>query len=291
MYAVVASAGVLCGLALMMALLAREKMPLWTACAAVAAGGVLGVALAKALYLLLFWDASVGAMGAAALWQTKPDTFSMVGGAAGAALGAWLAARALRLDARRFLDAFMPAGALTLAFLRGGEHFLGTIGAGRFVEDTSPFARFPFTFQNQWGEHLYAIYLLEAALALACVVRLLCAGKRRAGWRFEAGAFFLAASQVLCESLRTKCLKWGFVRVEQVLCGAVMLALMALACSRRAGGAKKYLPTALAALGVTLIGLLEYWLEKSGIPNSVCYGMMIAVLIGLTALHERLEEA
>ena len=66
--------------------------------------------------------------------------------------------------------------------------------------------------------------------------------ENRAGIRFEKTVFALALCQVLLENLRNQAMKWGFVYVEQILCAVILMALMLLACARKAGGWKRFLP-------------------------------------------------
>ena len=150
------------------------------------------------------------------------------------------------------------------------------------MPEGSPFARLPFAVANSYGEHLYAVFYLEALFALVlAVILLLCRKGRCFSLRTELCAFFLALPQVLCESLRARCIRWGFVRVEQLLCGLMMLGLLVYACSRMKGvlsPVRRFCPAIVGVVMLIAVGLLEYALDKTGIPVPACYALMAASL-------------
>lgn len=250
---------------------------------------LLGFAAAKIGYVLLQLESTLFYDGLQAFFDMDADGFSYFFGVAGAFGGIWLSARLFKRPQTDWLNWAAPCVALFIAFLRAGEKELGTIGVGSFVPEGSLLARFPFAVANSYGEHLYAIFYLEALFALVLAVILLL--RRNGKWfshRAELCAFFLALPQVLCESLRARCLRWGFVRVEQLLCGLLLLGLLIYACSRMKGAfpaVRRYWPVGAAVLLIAAIGLLEYALDKTGIPVPVCYAMMAAVLTGLGLLE------
>lgn len=246
----------------------------------VALSSLCGIAAAKLFYVLLIALPTAPADGLAALLSPTADSFSVFGGGAGALVGAWLSARIVKVKPAPLLDSFTPCAALFLAFLRAAEKELGTIGVGGYVPPSSPLARFPFSVPNAYGEQLYALFYLEALLALACaLVFLLCRRRWPDGVRAELCLFFLALPQVICESLRSRCMKWGFVRTEQLLCGLLLLGLLWYACKRESGiQRRRYAPLLLGILCIVCVGLLEFGLYKSDIPVWLCYGMMAAML-------------
>lgn len=248
---------------------------------------ILGFAAAKAVYVLVQLEDTVIYDGLAAFFYLDADSFCFFGGAAGAFGGILLSARLFRQPKMEWLNLAAPCVPLMIAFLRAGEKHLGTIGVGAFVPEGSLLARFPFAVTNSYGEHLYAIFYLEMLLALVLAIGLLLC--RKGKWfsiRAQLCAFYLALPQIWCESLRARCIKWGFVRVEQLLCALLVLGMLAYACSRMKGIAsagRRWWPVAVAVLMIVVIGLLEYALDKTNIPVTACYTMMIAALgvIGL----------
>lgn len=248
---------------------------------------VLSVVAAKLFYVLLIVVPAAPADGLEALFYPEADTFSVFGGGVGVLVGAWLSARLIKAKPAFLLDQFIPCAAVFLAFLRAAEKELGTIGVGGYVQSGSPLACFPFSVPNVYGEQLYALFYLEALLALLCgLVFLLCRRQWPDGVRSELCLFFLALPQIICESLRSRCMKWGFVRTEQLLCGLLLLGLLGYACKKASGMRRyRYMPLLLGVLCIVCIGLLEYGLYKSGIPVWLCYSMM-AVLLGCMAWLE-----
>lgn len=251
------------------------KRPVFSSFLTVALASALGVVMAKLFYVLLLADATLAAYGTEAFFHLDADTFSVFGAGVGALLGVWLGARIVKMRPARLLDSFLPCGAFLLACIRAGEKELGTIGVGGYVAPQSFMARFPFSVTNVYGEHLYAVFYLEAFFALLCGVLLL---RYARGWpagvRTECGLFFLALTQVFCESLRARCMKWGFVRIEQLLCGILLLALLWYACQKGGAGPRRYAPALLGLLCIAGVGVVEFALDKSGIPIWLCYFLM-----------------
>ena len=257
-----------------------------------------GFVCAKAGFVLLKADAMLSAHGLAAFLRMRSDEFSFVLGAVGVCLGVALAAKMMRKPAARALDAFAPCGALLVAVWRWAEKWLGTLGAGDYVEDGTFFARLPFGIQNEYGEWFPAIFLLEALLALlAAAVFFIRRDEDIPGLSFEEAAFMLALCQVVCESLRARSITWGFVRVEQVLCGVILLGLTVRSC-RKAGGPGGFFRKYGEAVGVVgcmlpIIGA-EFALGKNLLPiddpalyYAVCYGAMLLSLAGMALLERR----
>lgn len=245
---------------------------------------VLGLVGAKLGYCLLMCNVAFPRYGLAALIRTESSEFSFVCGCLGACLGVLAAARSCRCPASRVLDAFAPAGAVMAAALRLGEYFLGWLGLGKYV-DQGWQQFFPLSVQNKYGEWYTAVFVLEAAAALAVAVIALCLDRKK-GPVFSRVAFYLALPQIFFESLRALTLKWGFVRVEQVLCGVIVTALVAWHCLKSGrGGARRFLPVGGMLLCIAVMVGVEFALDKSDIPYLVCYGVMILALLAMAALE------
>lgn len=282
---------ILAGLAAFAAVLAFEKKQALPALLTALISAATGFAAAKAGYVLLQLESTLFYDGLAAFFNGKASSFSFFFGAAGVFGGVCLSAKLLHQPVRYWANLASPGIALLIAFLRAGEKALGTIGVGGFVPENSPFAQFPFAIPNSYGEYLYAVFYLEALFALLlAAILLFCRKGRWFDWRTQLCAFFLAAPQVLCESLRARCIRWGFVRAEQLLCALLMLGLLACACYRMAGSmppVRRYWQVGAAVLLMVSIGLLEYALDKTGIPVPVCYAMMAGALILFGAMEIR----
>ena len=252
-------------------------------------GVALAAALAKLLYVLLLFGKVWPRYGWASLIRLDAAEFSVFGGALGMTLGMALSAKLHRVDTARMLSLFAPPGALMLAGVRAGEFFLGMQGAGAYVENKT-FARLPFAISNDWGEYFWAVFLLEALAALV-VAAVFGVRKKEDGipsLRFERTVYYLCVPQVICESLRALGMRWGFVRIEQVLCGVVIEGLLIYGCLQANAGSgfwKRFWPP-LAALGCigVIIGC-EFGLDKTPLPDAFWYGVMIAALMGFGALE------
>lgn len=272
-----------------------KKRGLSVMCAplALAAGIVLGVVLAKVLYCLMMFSSQFKRYGLEALLRTKPAEFSFVGGCLGAVLGVCLAAKLLRMPIAKTLDAFAPCGALMIAVARAAEYHLGLIGLGAFVQ-TESLQFFPVA---MWSDAaygwFYAIFMLEAVVALVCsLVAFLRSHKDvfAPGRVFWFTLFFLLIAQVFCESLRSKCMKWGFVRVEQLICGLSAFAIILYAC-KQYRGKNAYAPALCTLPCLLMLIAVEFLLDKpifgTYLPNWFCYLLMLATLGCMAFLHCR----
>ncbi len=253
-------------------------------------GTALAVVLAKGLYTLLLSSKVWPRYGWASLLRMEPAEFSFIGGCLGMVLGVALSAKLYQIQASRLLSLFAPAGALMAAGARVAEVFLDMQGAGAYVENEA-FARMPFAISNEWGEWFWAVFLLEAVLALIVAVVFSVRKTEDAivSLRFEHVVYYLCVPQIFCESLRALGMRWGFVRIEQVLCGVIIEGLLIYGCLQFKGNAgfwKRYWPC-FAALGcVGVIVGVEFGLDKvPSISDTIWYCVMIAALVGFAVLE------
>ena len=156
----------------------------------------------------------------------------------GGLLGAFLALLAVGGGERRtLLEQYAPSAACMIAAVRIAEGFWGQ-GYGEYWIGESYFCRFPFmVYDPYYEEWAWALFMLEALVALALFVMLL---KRKPTWQGD-GALLLmglyASAQIVLESLRRdEFLRWGFVRVEEVTSAAVVLAVLVCYCLRAGRG-------------------------------------------------------
>lgn len=251
-------------------------------------GMLLGTVLSKVFYCLLLFNSQLKRYGLDALLRTKPAEFSFFGACVGVVLAVCLAAKCFKLPIAKTLDAFAPCGALMVAAARALEYHLGLVGLGAVVQSES-LQFFPVAL---WSDAaygwFYAIFMLEAFFALLCSLISFLNSRKDAfapGRVFCFTAFFLALPQVFCESLRSKCMKWGFVRIEQLLCGLLLLAIVVYAC-RLYQGKGKFTPALLLLPCLLMLVAVEFLLDKpifgTYLPNWLCYAFMLVVL-GLMA--------
>ena len=253
-------------------------------------GAVLAFVVAKALYTVLLSSKVWPRYGWASLIRLEASEFSFIGGCLGMVLGMVISARLHKIQPAGLLSLFAPAGALMVAGARAAECFLDMQGAGTYVENEA-FARLPFAISNEWGEWFLAVFLLEALLALIAAVVFAVRKKEDAivSLRFERVVYYLCVPQIFCESLRALGMRWGFVRIEQVLCGVIIEGLLIYGCLQYTEGKgfwKRFWPC-FAALGcvVVIVGV-EFGLDKApSVPDAVWYCVMIAALVGFATLE------
>ena len=268
--------------------LGKRDMKPWSALLALPLSVLLGAVLGKLMYVALLFQRIWPRFGAEALWRLKAAEFSFFGGGLGVILAMALTAKLTRQKIKPFLSAFAPCGALLAAGFRAAEYFQGMLGAGSYME-SSVFTRFPFAIVNQWGEWHLAVFALEAlaALIIALVFALRKREDRIPGLHMERTVFYLCVTQIFFESLRNQCMRWGFVRVEQVLCGMTVVGLIVYSCFQVKGlkGLKRFWPALCSLLCIAILVLVEFGLDKFNFSTVFWYGVMIAVLCGFGALE------
>lgn len=191
----------------------------------------LGFIGAKLVYVLAMAGSQFSRYGLGALLRINAEEFSVFGGALGVIDAVLLAARLLRQDGITALDAFAPAGMWMLAVTRASEYFLSThylhhglIGLGSYLPDDHWACFFPVAVQDEWEVWFIAIFTFETLVALISFLLSL----RRREHNFLRSVFFVMAFQIICESLHSQSIRWGFVRVEQLLCALGVLTVIAI---------------------------------------------------------------
>lgn len=257
----------------------------WAALAALLLGSGLGLVCAKAGYCLLLPGVTLGRYGVSALFHTDFTEFSFVAGVAGICLGAALGARLCRLPVIPAMNAFAPALALWAAAARFGEYFLEWVGYGKYVDQ--PWQQFfPLSVESPYGGWYTAVFMLEGLCALVLAAVLWLTGRRGGKCLFARCVFYLALPQIFWESLRALSMKWGFVRVEQVLCGIIVTAVVAWHCLKGVrSGLRRFLPVGGMLLCIAVMVGVEFALDKTNISYLICYGVMILALLAMAALE------
>ena len=275
--------------------LRRGGLKLLTALLTLPLAAILGLVMARLIYFALeFRDMYVDYEGFGGLLSIKPDEFSFIGGCVGVILAVILSAKLTRQKVLPVLDAFAPCGALMAAITRACEGLLdpmSMIGMGGGVENEA-LQFFPLAVKVEaYGIVAYAVFMLEAVLALLCAAASFVISHRGSfapGRVFLHTAFFLALPQIFTEQILGKYMAWGFVRIEQLLCALIVFAITLYPCirSRKLTG---YLP----ALGCLLCAAVLIWMEFTldnkllfglDIPTMWCYVIMIASLACMAGL-------
>ncbi len=169
------------------------------------------------------------------------------------------------------------------------------------LEDVTFFSGFPFAVKDYYyGYANWAVFLLIALFLFVMTAVLARRNGRTGGTAVLVGEIY-ACTRVLYESLRQDdILKWGFVRVNQILSAVLLLGLMLLCFARlrrqegsRAGGSLAK-SLGIFACGVLLAGAMEFALEKKigfleWMPMDCCYVLSTAGCLLLFQACERLR--
>lgn len=244
-------------------------------------GTVFGLVLAKMVYYLAMINFTLMYGWLESLMDVTMGTFSYYGGVAGFCLGVVLSARITRQRPMELLDAFAPAGVLLAALARFGELVLDGVGTRDMLYWEHPeHCFFPLAVSNEYGEWLYAVFMLEGMLTLGVLALCLTLFKKH---RFLRSLFYLCLLQILCESLRTDSFTWLFVKVEQLICmlGAAGVLLVYGVKSR--GVRHRWLPVLYCFPVAAVLVVLEFALNgKIPLGQGLCYGVMIACMAALS---------
>lgn len=248
-------------------------------------GAVLGVVFARLGYCLLQMNYVMGYGLADTLFSDDMSMMSFYSGMLGVILGAVLAAKCTGNQVLPALNAYAPAGALMATLARFGEHFLGFICAGNYIENEA-FCFFPFAVGNEWDEWYVAVYIFAGVFYLAIFAVSLLKFKEK---RFLRTLFYLCLVQVLCESLRNQSLIWSeFVRVEQLICMVAVEVILVLLGVWAKGEKKRFLPAAAGLLCAGVFVAVEFAVGGklfSGVPHVIFYMVMILGLAVLAVLE------
>lgn len=276
-----------------------------TALLALPLAAILGLVMARLIYFALeFRDMYVKHDGFGGLLSGKPDEFSFIGGCVGVILAVILSAKLTGQKALPVLDAFAPCGALMAAIARACEGLLDPmtmIGLGAWVENEAQ-QFFPVAVEIEWVGTFYAVFMLEAVLALICSAGgfvISRKGQFAPGRVFLHTVFFLALPQIFSEQILHKYMAWGFVRIEQLLCALIVFGVILIACIKRRK-LTAYIPAAGCLLCAAVLIWMEFTLDNKllfgiDIPTMWCYVIMIASLACMAGLeldaYRRLNKA
>ncbi|MBE5803581.1 MAG: prolipoprotein diacylglyceryl transferase [Clostridiales bacterium] len=268
------------------AVLARKlKHSVALALLTLALGAALGTVFAKLVYYLTQIDFMIANGWLQSLVNPDPAEWCFFGGAIGVALGAFLAARVLRVKPSAALDAFAPAGALMVALARFSGYFLrgDMIGLGEYMEEPA-LCFFPLTVVNEWDEHYLAVFMLEGLCALVVMALSLRCFKTR---RFVRTVFYLCLPQIICESLHSDSISWLFVRVEQLLSMITMAAIMLLYMRWMHPCRTRWMPIVICVVCAGLFVGVEFALDKTEWPILAIYSAMLLGLVAMAIMETR----
>lgn len=220
-------------------------------------GVVLGLCLSKLVYFLVRLDFML-AEGESLFSVEDPSSFSYYGGVLGVILAVTAAARLLKMKPVAVLNDFAPAGIVMASLARFAEYWLEGVGLGDYLDEGGAFCFFPaavpFTGYD-WTEWYVAVFFLEALVTLVVAVISLFALRED---RFVRSLFYLCLPQLLLETLRSESISWLFVRVEQLFCMVVVLAVLLLYGMKSPGKKGRWLPGILALICAGVFVLVEF---------------------------------
>lgn len=257
---------------------------------------LLGLVMARVTYFALeFRDMYVKHEGFAGLLSKNPQEFCFVGGCLGVILAVILTAKLTRQKVFPVLDAFAPCGALMAAIARACEGLIDPmkmIGMGAWV-DNEALQFFPVAVEVEWMGTFYAVFMLEAALALICALVSFLISHRggfKPGRVFLHTMTFLALPQIFCEQILGSCMAWGFVKIEQLLCALIVFGVILYACIKRRR-LVAYVPALLCLVCAAVLIWMEFTLDNKllfgiELPTMVCYAVMIAAIACMGALEQ-----
>ena len=238
--------------------------------------------------------------------------YMIYGAMAGAAVAAWIAGRLTRQAPTRILDAAAAPFALFTAVARAAEALVG-IGYGEYIEewfdpffgrsmieleDSVFFQRFPFGVLDADGYWRFPVFLLEAAAALVFFLLLLRHKARKDGTPALLFLAMYAGLQAFLESLRIDLeLRWGFVKINQLMALPVM-ALITLLCvlrtPREKRSLRRFAPPVCGILACCgIIMAMEFSLEdKIGFLKwmrmDLCWIVMLCAAVGMSVIACRM---
>jgi len=271
-------------------LLAGAALSLWLGWARGCRAGISAKKLARATALLPLLTALCAHLGYClvsipAVFDNWQPGVLFYGGMLGAVLALRLAGRR---DYAKLLESHAPSMALMLAFARVAEGFAGQGYGEYWYGESTLLCRFPFMtydpYYEQWG---WALFMAEAAVAVILLIVLL--SKKPA---FDGDGMLLlfglyASAQVVLESLRRdEFLRWGFVRVEELLSAVAILVVLILYWLRTGRFKAAYKAILMAVfVGMVVMCLLLEFATEGRIPFLValdvwhCYAAMAACCV------------
>lgn len=240
-------------------------------------GTVIGAVLAKLVYYLAMINFVMMYGWLESLVDVTMGTFSYYGGVAGFCLGIVLSARLTHQRPMALLDSFAPAGLLLAALARFGEVMLDGVGIRDMLYWEHPeHCFFPLAVSNEYGEWLYAVFMLEGMLTLGVFVLCITRFKKQ---RFLRSLFYLCLMQILCESLRSDSFTWLFVKVEQLICMLGAVGVLLVYCVKTPGVRQRWMPIVYCLPVAAVFVVLEFALNgKIPLSKPLCYGVMVAGL-------------
>ncbi len=253
----------------------RKKLPAACAPSALVIALLAGGFLARLLYLLV----EIGDLPLIAEMFFRPEDvreFGFAGAVLGVVFALWFTQKLFRIQGLADAAA-LPM--LTMVLLARLAEIFVPFGTGKYVE--AAFLQWvPLSLPDGFGSWQLSVFLFEAAWALFSLFYV----KKQKQRRFAAALCCYHAGQMFWESLRAESLRYGFVRVSQLIAAVVLFALLILT----GRGQKSQLKRILIYLGCVMLYIaFEFGLDRLPWPALILRAAMAAtgVVILLTVMR------
>lgn len=236
---------------------------------------VLGMVCARGFYML---TSPYGGM-TPLYFSFWPYEYAWSGAVIGVIFGGLVTALVTRQSTGYVLDAMTPTALVALALARCAEMF-ADFGWGAVVE--GGWARFPFAVQDAFEQWRLSVFFMESLLALLVLGYAKLWRKKMPGELFSIALCWLAMGHLFLETLRAESICWGFVRVQQLTCVVIGLALMiGWQIKNRMSAVNLRNSLIVYLLCICAIVFAQYAMDKLThvLPQSASYGLMGAALV------------
>ncbi len=218
------------------------------------------------------------------IWEGGVSTLGMLGGLL---LAGVLTARCTKQPFHQVFDWLAAPSALLMAFLQGGAILAGE-GYGEILEGPL----FLLSLSNEFGEAYRSVFLMEGVIYLMIAFLLHRMRVKRPGGRGLSMVALIASAQLFLESLhRDNYMRLesnGFIRVNQLLCLVMLVAVLLYLSSKDLPHAPKRVALSWGMLLITAVFVIgaEFY-EKLPLPTLVLYTLSALSCLGLALVLTR----
>lgn len=225
---------------------------------------LLGAFFARFLFLIV----KTSDLAMTAQWFFAPEDvreFAFSGAVLGVIAALWASQKLFKIDA--LWDAAAVPCMLMVLIARLAEIFV-PFGVGDYV-DAPALWWVPLCMPDGFGSWLLSIFLFEALWALFSLVYV----KKQKAHRFFSAVLCYHVGQMFFESLRSETLRYGFVRVSQVIAACVLFILLCIMGRGQKGFVRRVLITLLC---IALYVGFEFGLDRLPWPHIILRTAMVA---------------
>ena len=251
-----------------------------------------GLILSRVFFGLL--DASLGqVMPVWAMIRLSVGGYSLYGALAGACVGMWISAKALKAKAGDYLDLLAPAFLAFTVFERLGESCIDGFGWSRGIE--SAILHQPWlAVVDEYDSWYLMTWRLEIVIALILLTILVIdvLKPHKSGHTFLKYMMLFGATQIIMESLRydQHMTIRSFVRMEQIFSMVLLgVAVIILAVRQWKAHCKLALSGLIAIPVVTAAAVgIEFAIDRTNVSRLLLYAAFILLICALAWIGFRL---